>query len=96
MSARKDLSRYRRRRRQLNELQERRCYLCIRRWGRRQAWWPTADHVVPRALGGGWSGNVLLAHSECNHKKGDRAPHPCELLYLAAVNERLASLGGAA
>lgn len=92
MRSKKDLGRYRRRRRALHELQEQRCYLCDRVFARARKLWATFDHVTPKALGGKWGGNVVLAHQVCNHEKGDRAPRPCELLYLAAINERLATL----
>lgn len=49
----------------------------------------TIDHVVPRALGGGNSRNVLLAHGECNNLKADRSPTAEELTVLAIVNARL-------
>jgi 5-methylcytosine-specific restriction endonuclease McrA len=48
--------------------------------------WATLDHVIPRALGGADGGNILLACSKCNNRKGSRAPAPCEMIYLAAVN----------
>jgi 5-methylcytosine-specific restriction endonuclease McrA len=85
----KDASRARRRRRALNELQGGRCYLCGQRFGQKPRSWPTMDHVEPKSQGGGWSGNVLLAHARCNQAKGDRRPRACEVLYLAAINERL-------
>jgi 5-methylcytosine-specific restriction endonuclease McrA len=69
-------------------LQGDRCFLCGGQMRERSA--PTRDHVVPKAKGGKDGGNILAAHSACNSKKGDRAPYPCELLYLAAVNARLA------
>jgi 5-methylcytosine-specific restriction endonuclease McrA len=52
----------------------------------------TEDHVTPIALGGSQGqANVVLAHWECNHRKGDRAPTPAELdaLALAQGNGKL-------
>lgn len=45
------------------------------------------DHVRPPGQGGArgiGSPNTLLAHKECNHRKGHRPPFPCEEL-LAVV-----------
>lgn len=51
----------------------------------------TVEHVVPKARGGaGRDRNTALAHQRCNLAKADRAPRPCELLYLAALNLMLA------
>lgn len=50
---------------------------------------PSLDHVMPRALGGKNEGNVLLAHSACNHYKADRPPTTRELKRLAEVNAKL-------
>ena len=47
------------------------------------------DHVVPKVRSGTEGGNLVLAHPGCNNQKRDRLPHPCELVYLAAVNLRL-------
>jgi len=55
----------------------------------------TIEHVVPLALGGGNSGNRLLAHEHCNNKKGASPPTRRELDILAAVNELLAQAGEA-
>ncbi len=72
----------------LAHIQGGRCYLCGGMMRERSS--PTRDHVLPRAHGGKDGGNVLAAHSVCNNKKADRMPFPCEVLYLEAVNERLA------
>ncbi|MBD3762628.1 HNH endonuclease signature motif containing protein [Rhizorhabdus sp.] len=61
-----------------------RCGLCGARLRNMLA--VTLDHVVPRALGGSFHGNLLAAHLQCNVKKADRAPTGCELIWLAAVN----------
>jgi hypothetical protein len=45
----------------------------------------TGDHVYPRSSKNGTERNKLLAHVECNVRKADRMPHPCELLYLEAA-----------
>jgi 5-methylcytosine-specific restriction endonuclease McrA len=60
------------------------CYLCVDLFADDD--WATYDHVRPRHLGFGRLGNSLLAHPYCNSRKGGRAPTPCELLYLEAVN----------
>ncbi len=39
----------------------------------------TLDHVVPRASGGGSSGNTVLACKPCNQAKNDRAPTEAEV-----------------
>jgi 5-methylcytosine-specific restriction endonuclease McrA len=50
----------------------------------------TIEHVVPRSRGGLWGfGNVVGAHVTCNHRKADRMPTGCELIWLLAVNARL-------
>ena len=49
----------------------------------------TRDHVTPKAMGGRFWWNKLLTHAACNNRKGDRPPHPCELLYLEASNLRI-------
>lgn len=51
---------------------------------------PSFDHVLPRSLGGANEGNRLIAHRHCNTDKGNRRPTGCELVWLAAVNARLA------
>lgn len=51
--------------------------------------WPTWEHVRPRSTGGDRRGNVLLAHSDCNNRKGRRDAYPCEMIFLVAINERL-------
>ncbi len=64
-----------------------RCYLCGKPMEK-----PTREHVMPRALGGRNAKNVLGAHSLCNRIKADRYPKPCELLFLAAINLRIAKV----
>jgi 5-methylcytosine-specific restriction endonuclease McrA len=50
----------------------------------------TADHCIPLARGGpDRLGNLVAAHWQCNHAKGDRRPTGCELVWLLAVNNRL-------
>lgn len=71
--------------RRIAKLQGGRCYLC----GQPMRTEPTREHVVPKARGGRNARNILAAHQACNLRKADRAPYPCELLYLAAVNARL-------
>ena len=80
----------------LRKLQRNRCYICgeafaphpkgtpdRRRLNR--GGYPTLDHVWPKAKGGGLYRNKLLAHARCNSRKSDRAPFPCEWLYLDAI-----------
>lgn len=50
------------------------------------------DHVIPKARSGHNRRNQLLACHLCNAAKGPRLPHPCELIYLAAVNAQLDAL----
>ena len=87
MSVKQDRARYARRRKVLYGLQRKRCYLCAKRMypGNRS----TDDHVIPKSRGGRRDRNILLAHKKCNERKGDRPPHPCELLYAAAGYERM-------
>lgn len=73
--------------RRIAKLQGGRCYLC----GQLMRTEPTREHVVPKARGGRNARNILAAHQACNLRKADRVPYPCELLYLAAVNARLAA-----
>ncbi len=49
----------------------------------------SVDHVIPKALGGGNSGNRLIVHAGCNHRKANRKPTGCELVWLHAVNARI-------
>lgn len=46
----------------------------------------TIEHVLPLSLGGGNHRNKLVAHSDCNHRKGANLPTGCELILLDAVN----------
>jgi 5-methylcytosine-specific restriction endonuclease McrA len=88
MSWKADRGRFRRRRAALRVLQQGRCYLCnkpLSPHGRRV----TDDHVVPKSRGGTRACNILLAHKLCNERKRDRAPYPCELLFAAAIYDRL-------
>lgn len=71
--------------RRLAKLQGGLCYLC----GQVMRAEPTREHVVPKARGGKNARNVLAAHQACNLLKADRAPYPCELLYLDALYARL-------
>ena len=75
------------------EAQDKCCYLCgekmlpVTRYDHRRGW--SADHVHPRCRGHSRWQNLLLSHAACNGHKGDRLPHPCEVLLLEAVNKRL-------
>lgn len=62
--------------------QENKCYLCGYDLSN-----PNQDHVVPKAKGGKNAYNILATHPDCNVSKSDRAPYPCEILYLQAINE---------
>lgn len=77
----------------LNEAQRGRCYLCGDPLGPRKSRGGVRvrsfnfDHVFPRRRYDFYQrGNLLLAHPDCNVKKGDREPFPCEVIYLAAIN----------
>jgi hypothetical protein len=85
----------------LRDLQGNRCYLCgeafvviprgtpdRRRLNRESMM--TADHVRPRVSGATLLANKLLAHARCNTLKSGRQPHPCELIYLAAITAMIA------
>jgi 5-methylcytosine-specific restriction endonuclease McrA len=49
------------------------------------------DHVVPRSLCEiDGLGNLLLCHGECNGRKTNDLPTGCEMVWLIAVNCRLA------
>ena len=72
--------------------QDRACFLCGCGFAHRamdlhgaHADAPSRDHVFPRAAGGRAEANILLAHKPCNIRKGSRWPHPCEVIYLAAI-----------
>jgi hypothetical protein len=81
-----------RRAKQLAEAQDWFCPLC---GGDLRIGALSMDHVWPRAtLGRGLQQNHLAAHERCNHRKGDRLPTGCELLWLAAVNDRLGEYRG--
>jgi len=69
----------------LFNLQDYRCCYCPSPIGRDA----TVEHVVPKAHGGKDHRNILLACLPCNARKANRAPHPCELIFLAAINARL-------
>lgn len=62
------------------------CYLCPDRMRQAAA---TCDHVTPRSRQRGFVGKILMTHRRCNERKADRSPHPCELIYLEAINLRL-------
>lgn len=79
----------------LFHLQGGRCYLCDEAMTAKALHVQTPqdatrDHVVPKRQRGPDVRNLLAAHRECNERKADREPYPCELLYLAAINARLA------
>lgn len=63
---------------------------------------PTMDHVYPRGPRPADLKRIMaltaldpdkrrkvVAHWRCNHKKGNRAPTGCEVIFLMAVNARL-------
>jgi 5-methylcytosine-specific restriction endonuclease McrA len=52
-------------------------------------WRPTFDHVTPKRIAHGKEGNKVVAHENCNQRKGSRLPRPCELLFLFAINQRV-------
>ena len=69
--------------RRLFRLQGQVCYLTGEPFTRMNP--PTWEHVVPKSKGGTNFRNRLLAGQYANNKKGNRAPYPCELLYLEAI-----------
>lgn len=68
----------------LYDAQKGRCFLCGHPFLDND--WATDEHVKPQHLGGRRGGNILLAHGNCNRKKGGRPPLPCEVIYLHSVN----------
>ena len=70
------------------------CPLCGHMMGgaqkkmQRRSW----DHVWPRAKGYTKKQNKILVHEECNGKKADRHPFPCEVLYLQVTNELMCEI----
>lgn len=54
------------------------CYLCGKPLDETQ----TRDHVRPRSKGHGFARNKLFTHAACNHKKANRNPYVCEVLFL--------------
>jgi hypothetical protein len=83
---------------QIPALQGDRCVLCGLVLGPRKpshiggvharGW--NVDHVWPRArYAYEHRGNLLVAHTICNDRKGDRDPTGCERIMLDAVNARL-------
>lgn len=75
------------------DLQGNLCYLCGCDFDDHVR--PTTEHVRPRARRGANRANRLMACLPCNQAKGDREPHPCELLYLQAINLALDRRGDA-
>ena len=82
---------------QLAELQGWTCPICggaiQRARGREPALFTTLDHVWPRRGKSGSTGlyrNALATHADCNSAKGDRPPTGCEIIWLTAVNARMA------
>ena len=51
----------------------------------------TFEHVVPRSRGGGNEGNLVLTHQRCNQRRADAAPTGCLLIWLNAVNAKVAA-----
>lgn len=68
-------------------LQGRSCSICGGYMSRMDM---TIDHVVPRGRGGvhDWN-NWLLAHTRCNHDKGDGEPTDRQIKMLGAVQAKL-------
>lgn len=90
------------RKRLTRELQRHRCFICGKVFAgqsgnrapfARRMLGATEDHVIPRDMGGRTPWNALQAHNRCNSLKGNRPPHPCELIFLAAVNLALRHRG---
>lgn len=47
----------------------------------------TWDHVYPRSRWRSHRLSYVICHSACNTIKGDRHPHPCEVLFRDFTNE---------
>lgn len=75
----------------LYAVQGARCYLCREPFTRRNM--PSEDHVRPKSkMARGRPkrpGNILLACGPCNWGKGDREPHPCEVIFLTSIYLRM-------
>jgi len=69
--------------------------LCLLGFGERGLTSLTADHIVPRSLGGaGAPGNLRVLCAECNVRKANRCTVPTVTRYrLAEVKNRLRNLG---
>ena len=67
--------------------QRRICYLCGNVIHLNDA--KSIDHVFPLSISHLNIGNLLIAHRECDQRKGQRQPTPCEVIFLQIVNERL-------
>lgn len=39
----------------------------------------TADHLLPKSLGGAVSGNIAAAHAKCNVQRGNKRLHELEI-----------------
>jgi hypothetical protein len=80
------------------------CYLCTKKVPHPRTEWvcphekASLDHVWPKNPANPADArprirkNALVAHHECNNKKANRLPYPCELIFLEAVNDRLTFL----
>lgn len=73
-------------------LQDHNCYLCNKTLIDKIK---TLEHVKPKSQGGRTYMNVLIAHSNCNNKKGSRKPYPCELLLAQALGLRAEAINDA-
>lgn len=73
-------------------LQHGRCFYChtvldnfpyANKNKRRHGW--TKDHFLPKCLGYGLTGNVVLACKTCNARKGDSIPHPTLFVKMVLI-----------
>jgi 5-methylcytosine-specific restriction endonuclease McrA len=85
--------------RKLYVAQEGRCSLCgapmamkqHRSGDKKDLGW-TEEHVMAKSIGGARAGNILLAHSICNNKKGNRPPSAEEVAFLVATYMKIARI----
>lgn len=62
---------------------------------RQPANYTTWEHVHPKSrTGRGRPKNKTLACHGCNIRKGNRLPYPCEVMFLAVVNEIVRDITG--
>jgi len=75
-------------RHKIRNAQRNRCAVCGAIFGSVQV---TLEHVIPRSRGGGNMGNLLVSHLHCNQRRGNQMPTGCMMIWLDAVNVRIAA-----